>query len=138
MNRARDQAVDLVELQHHGAQHHVVLELILGGQRVNLATAPFDHGRDVAGPYRFRVDDLQPFRQLDAAVSRHLLDLLATSQQHAARDPSPLADGGGFHGARFAAFGQDDASVRLLGELDQLVTEGRGRERRRSRGSGGP
>ena len=72
-----------------------------------------------------RVDDLQPGRQLDAQGLGHGLHFRRLGQQHAAGNAARLADGCGLHGARFAAFRQDDAFVRGLSLLDQLITERR-------------
>ncbi len=126
MHGPRDQAIDLVELQHHGAEHHVVVELCLGGQLVHLAGAPLHHGGHVTVADAVGVDDLEPRGQFDATVAGHLLDLLALAEQHAAGDTAALADRGGFHGAWLVALWQHDAPIGVLGQLDQLVAERRG------------
>ncbi|MCY1174316.1 hypothetical protein D9M73_145140 [compost metagenome] len=129
MDGAGDQPVDLVEGEHHGAEHHVVLQLLFGHRRVEvLALAQAAHRLDVAAAHQVRVDDLQVFRQFHAEHLRHRLDVVRLGQQHAAGNVARVADHRRLHGARLAALGQDDALVRLARPLRQLVAEHRRRQ----------
>ena len=136
MDRARDQAVDLALLEHHGADHDGVGEVIachlLGpgfvppqlGQRgdVALGDSPgVDHG-DAVG-------------QSQPEAAGQPGDLVRRSQQHAAGDAALGARDRGLHDARLGAFGQYHARAGGAGELDQMEAEGGGAEPARPRGA---
>ena len=129
MDRPGDQAVDLVERQHHGAHHHRIFQLGLGHRCIQpLALAQLDHRLDVAGANHVRIEDFQIRRQRDALRLCNAVHLFRLGEQDAAGDAAGLADRRRLNGPRLAAFGQDDALVRRLGALDQLVTERRWRQ----------
>ncbi|MNK77933.1 hypothetical protein D3C87_975500 [compost metagenome] len=129
VDHARHEAVDFIQGQHHGADHHGVFQLLLGHRRVEaFAFAQRDHWLDIALADQVRVDDFQAWRQLDALGAGDGLHVLGLGQQHTASDATGLADRGGLHGQRLAAFGQHDALVGRLGALDQLIAENRWRQ----------
>src|SRR5580658_2597870 len=129
VDRSGDHAVDLALLEHHGADHDGVGEMIacylLGpafvpsqlGQRadVTLGDGPgVDHG-DAAG-------------QSQPEAAGQLGDLVRRSQQYAAGNASLRARDRGLHDARLGSFGQHHTRVGGAGELDQLEAEGGGTE----------
>ncbi|MNT25688.1 hypothetical protein D3C72_1612190 [compost metagenome] len=136
MNQTGDQAVDLVQGQHHGADHHRVFQLLFGHGGVEaLALAQADHWLDIAFADQVRIKNLQAFGQADALGAGHGLNVVGLGQQHTTGDAAGLADGGGLHGHRLGAFRQDNALVGLLGTLDQLIAEHGWRQAQLARGT---
>ncbi|MNZ77267.1 hypothetical protein D3C78_957990 [compost metagenome] len=129
MHQAGDQAVDLVQRKHHGADHHRVFQLLLSHRRIEvLAFAQVDHRLDIAPANQLRVKDFQVRRQGDPLRTGHRFDFLGLGQQHAPCDAARLADRSRLHQQRLGAFGQDNAFVGLLRPLYQLVAEHRRRQ----------
>lgn len=128
--RAGHQAVDIADRQHHRAQDDGILNAGDGLlRRQPLGFAQFDHPetRSWCG---FRPDRRFP------ALPAGWWCLAAWPHSRWLR-ACPLgcngqclfrADGGGAHGTRFFAFGQDNALAGGTGFLDELITEGRWRE----------
>ncbi|MCY1238410.1 hypothetical protein D9M72_511470 [compost metagenome] len=126
---AGHQAVHLIQRQHHGAEHDVVFQLGGGHRCVQaLVLAQVHHGLHVAFADPVRIEDFQAFGQFDAVGAGHRVHIFRPGQQHTMGDASGLAGGGCLHGARLAAFGQDDALAGELRLLDQTMAEGRRRQ----------
>ena len=124
MNRAGDQAVHLVERQHHRAEPDVVAEK-LGGVfgSESLVFAHFDERRDVICAKEGRIQDFEVCRKLDFQASGDSLNLVGIAQQDAAGDISLRAKGGRADGARFVALGKDDAFLRSPRALGETIAE---------------
>ena len=129
MDRARDHAVDLALLEHHGADHDRIGEVI-AGDLLGPAFVPPQLGQrgDVALGDGLGVDHGDAVGQLQPEAAGQPGNLVRRSQQHAAGDASLRARDRGLHDAMLGAFGQHHARVGGAGELDQMEAEGGGAE----------
>ena len=121
---AGDQPVHFVQCHHDGALHHGVLQFLQCFFRCHaFVFAHFDQRCDVVRARLRRIHDFEFCRYGQALLGGHALDVFAFGHQHATRDFFLGTDDGGFDGARFFAFGQHDAFIRLTCFFDQQVTE---------------
>ena len=115
VDRAGDEAVDLIDRQHHGAEHHGVFEQRLGlldGQPLRLAQ--LDHRRDVLAANGVGIEDFDGRRQGNALRRGDAFDRLALAEQHAAGDALFLADDGGARTVRGSS--PSGSTMRLTAE----------------------
>ena len=75
------QTVDLIQCQHHGADHHRVFQLLLGHRCVEaLGLAQGHHRLDITTADQVGVEDFQAFRQFEAVGLGHCLDFFRLGQ----------------------------------------------------------
>ncbi len=138
MNRAGNQAVDFVLLQHQRAEHHVVFQLFAGNRFGHaFALTQLNQASDIAFTHHFRIDDFNTCAQLNALRCRDAVDFIRVAQQYASGDAAFSADCRRFDGTRFVAFRQHYAFTGFTRQLGQLVAERRRRETTATLGSGG-
>jgi len=129
MHGAGYQAVYLSQLQHHGAQYHCVVQLLLRQPwRQSFTLAQVHHRVDIAPIDLGGVDDLNVGRDAHAAPARQPVHAPGIAHQYAAGDATLVASDRRLDGARLVAFGQDDALVGLTGAFHQDMLKRRGAE----------
>ena len=138
MNRAGDQTVNFVLLQHQGAKNHVVFQLLASNRFGHtLALTQLDQASYVAFANHFRIDDFNPGAQLYALRRGNAGDFFRVAQQDAGGDTALGADSGGFNGTRFVTFRQNNALACFTRQLGELIAEGWRREATATLGSRG-
>ncbi len=106
MNRAGHKAVHIVLIEHHGAERHVVFQLLFGhGRTQPFVLAQFDHRRDIARTHALRLNDFDAFGQAHAMRFGDLQNLVALSKKHAAGNAFFRTHRRRLNGTRLVAFG---------------------------------
>ncbi len=100
-----DQAVDIIQRQHHGTQNDRVFQLGFGHWRAQaLVFAQLNHGVNILGYGDGRIDDLDGVGQDDIEGLRDTSNLIGIAQQDAMGNALFVANGRGSNRARFTAF----------------------------------